>query len=89
MRALRLADAAEGIEAVFDDIAALARACRFGDCAHEDEPGCAVQAAIAAGRLDPAGWRAGGSWHARMPATARRSPRREPANGRRDGFTAR
>ena len=50
MRALRLADVAEGIEAVFDDIAALARGCRFGDCGHDDEPGCAVQAAIAAGR---------------------------------------
>jgi ribosome biogenesis GTPase len=54
MRALRLADVAEGIEAVFDDIAALARACRFGDCGHAGEPGCAVQAAVEAGALDPA-----------------------------------
>ncbi len=51
MRALRLADAAEGVEAVFDDLAQLAAACRFRDCRHEDEPGCAVQAAIAGGHL--------------------------------------
>lgn len=53
MRALRLADAGEGIEAVFSDIEALAATCRFSDCAHDTEPGCAVQAAIAAGTLDP------------------------------------
>ncbi len=54
MRELRLMDAAEGIETVFDDIADLAQSCRFSDCAHDTEPGCAVQAAIAAGELDPA-----------------------------------
>ena len=53
MRALRLTDAADGVEAVFGDLADLAAACRFGDCRHEDEPGCAVQAAIAAGTLEP------------------------------------
>ena len=53
MRAIRLTDAAEGIETVFADIEDLARACRFGDCAHDTEPGCAVTAAIEAGTLDP------------------------------------
>lgn len=52
MRALRLQDAAAGIEAVFDEIKQRASACRFVDCAHEAEPGCAVQAAISAGELD-------------------------------------
>ncbi|WP_243611350.1 ribosome small subunit-dependent GTPase A [Shimia aestuarii] len=51
MRALRLTDAAEGIDAVFDDIDTLARSCRFSDCRHETEPGCAVQDAIASGAL--------------------------------------
>jgi ribosome biogenesis GTPase len=37
----------------FDEIAALQLECRFVDCRHESEPGCAVQAAIADGRLDP------------------------------------
>jgi ribosome biogenesis GTPase len=42
----------DAIEAVFDDVAALACGCRFADCAHADEPGCAVLAAVANGRLD-------------------------------------
>lgn len=54
MRELRLHDAAEAIAAVFDDVAALAGACRFGDCGHDGEPGCAVAAALDDGRLDPA-----------------------------------
>jgi len=44
--------AEEGIEAVFADITDLAEECRFNDCAHGSEPGCAVLAAIAAGTLD-------------------------------------
>lgn len=52
MRALRLADAAEGIDAVFDDIVSLASDCRFSDCAHESEPGCAVMKAVESGDLD-------------------------------------
>ena len=51
MRALRLEEAAAGIKAMFDDIVGLTEKCRFADCAHDSEPGCAVQAAIAAGRL--------------------------------------
>lgn len=54
IRELRLSDAAEGIDAVFADVTDLARTCRFNDCAHGSEPGCAVTAAIAAGTLDPA-----------------------------------
>jgi ribosome biogenesis GTPase / thiamine phosphate phosphatase len=53
MRELGLQDAAEGIDAVFDDIADLAATCRFSDCAHEAEPGCAVLAAVEQARLDP------------------------------------
>ncbi len=53
MRALRLFEAGDGIDRVFADIADLADNCRFGDCSHGSEPGCAVQAAIAAGTLDP------------------------------------
>ena len=53
MRALRLTDVYEGIAAVFEEIEDLATRCRFSDCAHDREPGCAVQAAIAAGEIDP------------------------------------
>jgi len=51
MRELQLADAATGIAEIFDDFASAAEACRFSDCSHGVEPGCAVQAAIATGEL--------------------------------------
>ncbi|MBS0125261.1 ribosome small subunit-dependent GTPase A [Thetidibacter halocola] len=54
MRELQLADAAAGIADVFEDIAAMVTGCRFADCQHDTEPGCAVVAAVAEGRLDPA-----------------------------------
>lgn len=54
MRAVRLAGVEEGIDAVFADVTDLAAGCRFTDCQHDTEPGCAVQAAIEAGDLDPA-----------------------------------
>jgi ribosome biogenesis GTPase / thiamine phosphate phosphatase len=41
----------EAIDETFSDITELASDCRFGDCAHEHEPGCAVRAAVAAGEL--------------------------------------
>lgn len=39
--------------AAFEDVRELAAGCRFADCAHAEEPGCAVRAALAAGQLDP------------------------------------
>jgi len=54
MRELRLTDAAEGIEQVFSDLTELASQCRFRDCRHETEPGCAILGAIGEGKLDPA-----------------------------------
>ncbi len=42
-----------GLDAAFADIETLARACRFGDCRHEAEPGCAVRQAIETGVLAP------------------------------------
>ncbi len=53
IREVGLSDAAEGIAEVFSDIEDLAATCRFRDCAHASEPGCAVQAAVAAGTLEP------------------------------------
>ncbi len=51
MRALALWDAEEGMEAAFPEIEMLAAKCRFGDCRHEAEPGCAVIEAVEAGVL--------------------------------------
>jgi ribosome biogenesis GTPase len=52
LREMHLWDAEEGVAQVFADIDALAAQCRFGDCRHEGEPGCAVQAALDAGIID-------------------------------------
>jgi ribosome biogenesis GTPase len=53
MRELQLVDVGDALDDVFAEVVALAGSCRFTDCAHEAEPGCAVQAAIADGALDP------------------------------------
>ena len=53
VRELQLTDVADGIDSLFDDLTALSLTCRFTDCAHEHEPDCAVQAAIAAGTMEP------------------------------------
>ncbi|WP_438431361.1 ribosome small subunit-dependent GTPase A [Gorillibacterium sp. sgz500922] len=52
MRELQLWSAEEGMTAAFADIEELAEACRFGDCTHRKEPGCAVQEALRAGTLE-------------------------------------
>ncbi len=52
MRELQLADAATGLDGVFADIVALAQACRFSDCRHESEPGCAIRAGLDQGTLE-------------------------------------
>ncbi len=54
MRTLHVSDAAAGIEILFAEITELAPHCRFRDCTHAHEPGCAVRTAVAEGRLDPA-----------------------------------
>ncbi|MGC9665760.1 ribosome small subunit-dependent GTPase A [Planosporangium sp. 12N6] len=60
VRAVGLLGAEEGLEQAFADVADLAAGCRFGDCRHGAEPGCAVRAAIEAGTLPSrrlASWR--------------------------------
>lgn len=53
MREFQVVDATEGLAEVFDDFATLALSCRFTNCAHTTEPGCAVQAAMHSGALTP------------------------------------
>jgi ribosome biogenesis GTPase len=53
MRELQLWDADTGLDDAFDEIGALGANCRFRDCQHRTEPGCAVLEAIANGSLDP------------------------------------
>ncbi|RSN41627.1 ribosome small subunit-dependent GTPase A [Actinomadura sp. WAC 06369] len=51
LRGVGLLDAEEGLRRTFSDVEELAERCRFGDCAHESEPGCAVLAAVQDGSL--------------------------------------
>ena len=53
MREVGLLDADDGLTEAFPDLDDLSRSCRFRDCAHATEPGCAVRAAIAGGSLAP------------------------------------
>jgi len=54
LRAVSLWDADDGFSRVFAEIETLAAHCKFTNCSHNTEPGCAVRAAIAGGTLDPA-----------------------------------
>ncbi|MBK7975362.1 MAG: ribosome small subunit-dependent GTPase A [Deltaproteobacteria bacterium] len=51
LREVGLTDTDDGLDDAFPDVAAVATRCKFGDCRHEGEPGCAVAAALAAGEL--------------------------------------
>lgn len=56
MREMGMWDAEDGIRTAFADIEQLARMCRFGNCTHESEPGCAVREAISEGKLSREHW---------------------------------
>ena len=56
MRELQLWDSPDGLATAFADVEELAGGCRFSDCSHEREPGCAIRAALGAGTLDRARW---------------------------------
>ena len=56
MRELGMWDVSEGLADAFADVEQLLGKCRFSDCEHNTEPGCAIKAAIAAGELDIQRW---------------------------------
>lgn len=75
MREMQFWDSEQGLAKTFDEIEALAPNCKFKDCAHDSEPGCAVKAAVAAGtmaadRLE--------SWSKLKKEAAAEAKRREP-----------
>jgi ribosome biogenesis GTPase len=53
IRGVGLLDTGVGLDRTFADVADLAATCRFGDCRHQAEPGCAIQAALREGSLSP------------------------------------
>ena len=53
LREIQLWEGGQGIESAFADVESLAESCRFADCCHHGEPGCAVEAAVENGTLAP------------------------------------
>jgi ribosome biogenesis GTPase len=56
LRELQLWADSDSVDDVFPEIVALAASCRFNDCRHDKEPGCAVRLALECGEIDPARW---------------------------------
>ena len=79
VRALGLAAEGEGVESVFSDVEGLARSCRFRDCAHRSEPGCAVRDAITDGVISEDRWEAYLAFIAEQREAATRAEDRERA----------
>ena len=57
IRKLIVSEAEQGMQVSFEDVEELARQCRFSDCGHKTEPGCAILAALEEGTLDRKRWR--------------------------------
>lgn len=72
VRGFGLFDAEDGMEEMFGDLEALFGRCRFADCAHNREPGCAVQAALADGSLEDRRWASYLKLQRELSALARR-----------------
>jgi ribosome biogenesis GTPase len=80
MRELQLWDAAEGLHVAFEDVESIAAQCRFTDCAHGLEPGCAVRTALAEGTLDAERYE---SW-CKLQRELERLERKQDARARAD-----
>jgi len=76
MRELQLWVADEALEETFDDVTSLFAHCRFSDCSHESEPGCAVKEALADGTLAPERWASYLKLEAELAALERRLDKR-------------
>ncbi|MDC9825480.1 ribosome small subunit-dependent GTPase A [Devosia sp. ZB163] len=83
MRELGLWEAGGGVSTAFADIEALAGQCRFHDCGHDTEPGCAIAAALATGALDAARWKAYGKLQRELEFQNNKDDPRAQAEGRR------
>ncbi|HEX3290166.1 MAG TPA: ribosome small subunit-dependent GTPase A [Gaiella sp.] len=83
MRELQLWIADEALEETFDDVTSLFEHCRFSDCSHESEPGCAVKAALADGTLPPERWTSYLKLEAEMAALERRLDKRLASDERK------
>nr|WP_249419976.1 ribosome small subunit-dependent GTPase A [Rhabdothermincola salaria] len=80
IREVGLVGDTEAVEETFAEVAEVAELCRFSDCAHETEPGCALRAALEAGELDPVRVQ---RWQDLMEETAAAEVRASPVERRR------
>jgi ribosome biogenesis GTPase / thiamine phosphate phosphatase len=83
MREVHLWLAEGGLAEAFEDIVELAAQCRFSDCRHETEPGCAIQAALADGRLGRERWESYRALERELAELEERLARRERSRARR------
>jgi len=83
MRELGLWEADSGVSTAFADIETLAATCRFHDCRHGSEPGCAVQAALSDGSLEPARWNSYGKLQRELAFEERKNDPRARAEARK------
>lgn len=83
VRAVGLWDAEDALRRVFTDIIATADDCRFNDCSHGSEPGCAVRAAVDSGEIDPRRLERFGAMAEELADTERRLVERERSQGSR------
>ena len=83
MRELQLWSADEGLEEAFEDVTSLFAHCRFSDCRHESEPGCAVKAALDDGTLSPERWESYLALQAELAHLERRIDKRAASEERK------
>ena len=83
MRELQLWVADEGLEEAFEDVTSLFDQCRFSDCSHDSEPGCAVKAALEDGTLAPERWESYLKLQAELAHLERRLDKRAASEERR------
>jgi ribosome biogenesis GTPase / thiamine phosphate phosphatase len=83
MREVHLWLAEGGLAEAFEDIVELAAECRFADCSHETEPGCAIQEALADGRLARERWESYRALERELAELEERLARRERSRTRR------
>jgi ribosome biogenesis GTPase len=83
LREAQLWTGEEGLESLFEDVDRFARDCRFNDCEHRSEPGCAIKAAIERGELDAARLESYRKLQRELRAVAARSDARVRAEDRR------
>jgi ribosome biogenesis GTPase len=84
MRSLGMSESGDGIDRVFSDLTELATQCKFSDCAHKSEPGCAIQAAIRSGEIDASRF---ARWEKLLVEDRYNSETPAEARARKRGFT--